>query len=148
MAKMTCAQCGGAKMKSGGIKPKKMATGGVTLTQKGAGYAKATTGGTNSKLGIYGMPQENMGTSGQYGKMAKGGVTTSRAVMASCKGGMVRDANGRCVMERKMSKGGLAKAQTGTTVPVGTVVKDGRVWNGKGYNPAPVNPAPTNTVPV
>jgi hypothetical protein len=144
---MACAKCG-MTMKKGGAKPKKMATGGVTLTQKGAGYAKATTGGTNSKLGIYGMPQENMGTSGQYGKMAKGGVSTSRAVMASCKGGMVRDANGKCVMERKMSKGGLAKAQPGASVPVGTVVKDGRVWNGKGYDPAPINPTPTNTVPV
>jgi len=100
MAKMGCAQCGGAKMKAGGTKSK-MAKGGVTLTQKGAGYAKAQTGGTNSKMGIYGMPQENMGTSGQYGKMAKGGVTTSRAVMASCKGGMVRDFNGKCVNQRK-----------------------------------------------
>lgn len=107
MAKMGCAQCGGTKMKTGGNKPKKMATGGVTLTQKGAGYAKATTGGTNSKLGIYGMPQENMGTSGQYGKMAKGGAfAPNRAVQASCKNGMVRDENGRCVMERKMAKGG------------------------------------------
>ena len=109
MAKMGCAQCGGAKMKAGGAKSK-MAKGGVTLTQKGAGYAKAQTGGTNSKMGIYGMPQENMGTSGQYGKMAKGGTTESfapnRAVMASCKNGMVRDANGKCVMERKMAKGG------------------------------------------
>ena len=80
---MACAKCG-MTMKNGGAKPKKMAT-----------------GGTNGKMGIYGMPQENMGTSGQYGKMAKGGVTTSRAVMASCKGGKVRDWNGKCVNERK-----------------------------------------------
>ncbi len=52
------------------------------------------------------------------------------------------------VVKRKMSTGGLAKAQPGASVPVGTVVKDGRVWNGKGYDPAPVNPAPTNTVPI
>ena len=52
------------------------------------------------------------------------------------------------VVKKKMAKGGLAKAQPGASVPVGTVVKDGRVWNGKGYNPAPVNPTPTNTVPV
>jgi hypothetical protein len=74
MAKMACAQCG-KMMKKGGTKSKKMATGGVTLTQKGAGYAKAQTGGTNAKMNIFGMPQSNMGTSGQYGKMAKGGST-------------------------------------------------------------------------
>jgi hypothetical protein len=99
MAKMACAQCG-KMMKKGGTKSKKMATGGVTLTQKGAGYAKAQTGGTNAKMNIFGMPQSNMGTSGQYGKMAKGGVTTSRPVTASCRGGMVKDKNGKCVNQR------------------------------------------------
>lgn len=98
MAKMACAQCGKV-MKKGGTK--KMATGGVTLTQKGAGYAKAQTGGSNAKMNIFGMPQSNMGTSGQYGMMAKGGSTTSRAVTTSCKGGKVRDFNGKCVKERK-----------------------------------------------
>lgn len=62
-------------------------------------------------------------TSGVRKKYANGGVTQSfaqnRAVMASCKNGMVRDANGRCVMERKMAVGGVAKkplrkAQYGT----------------------------------
>jgi hypothetical protein len=49
-------------------------------------------------------------TSGVRKKYATGGATASfapnRAVMASCKNGMVRDANGKCVMERKMAKGG------------------------------------------
>jgi hypothetical protein len=62
-------------------------------------------------------------TSGVRKKYANGGVTQSfaqnRAVMASCKNGMVRDASGKCVMERKMAYGGVAKkplrkAQYGT----------------------------------
>ena len=64
-------------------------------------------------------------TSGVRKKYANGGVTQSfaqnRAVMTSCKNGMVTDANGRCVMERKMALGGVAKkplrkANNGTTV--------------------------------
>jgi hypothetical protein len=35
-----------------------------------------------------------------------GSFAPNRAVQSSCKGGMVRDENGRCVMERKMAKGG------------------------------------------
>ena len=85
-----CAKCGGAM--------KKMAKGGSTLS--GSAMKKA-------RVQLYGIPQENMGTSGQYGKMQKGG-TTNRAVMTSCKGGLVRDASGKCVMERKMAKGGAA----------------------------------------
>lgn len=138
MKKLKCAKCGGAK---------KMAKGGTTLS--GSAMKKAP-------VQLYGIPQENMGTSGQYGKMQKGGAkqsavnktakdiakktaakkptnselfmkgvaapfkmiagksiyetggTTNRAVMTSCKGGLVRDANGKCVMERKMAKGGAA----------------------------------------
>ena len=40
--------------------------------------------------------------------MKKGGsFAPNRAVQASCKGGMVRDENGRCVMARKMATGGF-----------------------------------------
>jgi hypothetical protein len=40
--------------------------------------------------------------------MQKGGnFAPNRAVQSSCKGGMVRDENGRCVMARKMAKGGF-----------------------------------------
>ena len=53
MAKMACAQCGKV-MKKGGTK--KMATGGVTLTQKGAGYAKAQKGGSKNALTYYLVP--------------------------------------------------------------------------------------------
>jgi hypothetical protein len=103
MAKMGCAQCGGAKMNKGGAKPK-MAKGGVRLNQKGAGFAKATKGGSNVSMNIFGMP--NAGMTGPNRNsvtetMAKGGATTSRAVMASCKNGMVRDWNGKCVNQRK-----------------------------------------------
>jgi len=47
-------------------------------------------------------------------KYAEGGsagnFAPNRAVMDSCKNGMVRDYTGRCVMERKMAKGGVTKA--------------------------------------
>jgi hypothetical protein len=89
--KLACASCGGTK---------KMKKGGSTLS--GSAIKKAP-------VQLYGIPQENMGTSGQYGKMMKGGATSSRAVQTSCKGGLVRDANGKCVMERKMAKGGPIK---------------------------------------
>lgn len=45
-------------MKCGGSTKTKMAKGGVIAKEK---------------VNIYGIPQENMGTSGQYGKMQKGG---------------------------------------------------------------------------
>ena len=110
---MGCAQCGGAKMNKGGAKPK-MATGGVRLNQKGAGFAKATKGGSNVSMNIFGMPNagmtgpnrnsvtETMKKGGRVlTKKAMGGVTTNRAVMESCKNGLVRDWNGKCVNERK-----------------------------------------------
>ena len=55
MAKLGCAKCGGkVKMANGGTTPKKV-------------LAKA-------QMGLnYGIPQENLGTSGQYGFARKGG---------------------------------------------------------------------------
>ena len=71
----------------------------------------AKGGASNSKMGIYGIPQENIGTSSQFMPTAKkGGVTTSRAVSAGCRNGMVKDATGKCVMERKFKTGGTTKA--------------------------------------
>jgi len=56
MAKLMCAKCGGkVKMANGGITPKKV-------------LAKAP-------VNMYGIPQENMGTSSQYGFGRKGGST-------------------------------------------------------------------------
>lgn len=88
--KMGCAKCGGTM--------KKMAKGGNILSKPA--MKKAT-------VSLYGMPQENMGTSGQYGKMQKGG-STSRAVQPSCRNGMVRSAEGKCVNQRpsEFKKGG------------------------------------------
>jgi hypothetical protein len=113
MAKMGCAKCGGAKMNKGGVKPK-MAAGGVRLNQKGAGFAKATTGGSNVSMNIFGMPNAGMTGPNRHSvtetmkkggrvlsKKAMGGATTNRAVMESCKKGLVRDWNGKCVNERK-----------------------------------------------
>jgi hypothetical protein len=54
MAKLMCAKCGGkVKMANGGTTPKKV-------------LAKAP-------VNMYGIPQENMGTSSQYGFGRKGG---------------------------------------------------------------------------
>jgi hypothetical protein len=97
MAKMGCAQCGKA-MKKGGVK--KMATGGM----------KTTVGSKTAKTFIAGMP--NSGSTGPnyqgINSMKKGGASSviNRAVSAGCRNGMVKDANGKCVMERKMAKGG------------------------------------------
>lgn len=81
MAAKKCMQCGGST--------KKMAKGG--------------------EAGIVGMPQYGNNPRTYSGNMLKNGgaFAPNRAVQASCKNGMVRDANGRCVMQRKMSKGGF-----------------------------------------
>jgi hypothetical protein len=82
MKKMGCAQCGGAM--------KKMQKGGST--------------------GIVGMPKYSNNPRSEQGRiLKKGGSTTAvtnRAVRPGCFGGKVKDENGRCVMERKMAKGG------------------------------------------
>lgn len=89
MKKMGCAQCGGTKMKKGGKTPaKKMQKGG--------------------SMGIVGMPKYGNNPRTDEGRMLQkgGSFAPNRAVQASCKNGMVRDENGRCVMQRKMAKGG------------------------------------------
>lgn len=85
------------KRKGGSVK--KYAVGGNT-----GGYAPAQKGGDNTKMGIYGIP--NAGRTDSLG-FKKGGSTTSRAVKPGCRGGMVKDASGKCVMERKFKKGGF-----------------------------------------
>lgn len=75
-----CMQCGGAKkMASAGVgkassmAKRKMAKGGV---KKYAAGGSTLSGSAIKKapVQLYGMPQENMGTSGQYGQMKKGGA--------------------------------------------------------------------------
>jgi hypothetical protein len=58
----------------------------------GGAMKKMQKGGSNVKTGIYGIPQENIGTSSQFQPTAK-------------KGGAVK----------KMAKGGIAKAQYGAS---------------------------------
>ena len=101
MAKMGCAQCGKSMQKGGA---KKMNLGGSAI-KKAPTY-------------MYGIPQENMGTSGQYGMMKKGGSTSviNRAVKPGCRGGMVKDANGNCVPVRKAKVGGMTKKEDGGPV--------------------------------
>jgi hypothetical protein len=76
---------------------------------------KAGTTRTMSKMqsgGMIGMPKYGNNPRTPDGNMLKkGGVASkiNRAVSAGCRNGMVKDANGRCVMERKMAKGGAAK---------------------------------------
>lgn len=90
MAKMACAKCGGTKMAKGGTAPKK----------------KMAKGGTAE---IVGMPQYGNNPRTYSGRMVKKGgaiSTINRTVSPGCKGGLVKDENGKCVMERKMAKGG------------------------------------------
>ena len=55
MAKLACKACGGkVKMANGGVTPKKVLP--------------------KAKVNMFGIPQENMGTSGQYGFARKGGA--------------------------------------------------------------------------
>jgi hypothetical protein len=89
MKKMGCAQCGGTKMKKGGKTPaKKMQKGG--------------------SMGIVGMPKYGNNPMTDEGRMLQkgGSFAPNRAVQSSCKDGRVRDEKGRCVMARKMAKGG------------------------------------------
>jgi len=81
---------------------------------KPRGYAKSQTGGSNIGSMIFGVP--NAGMTGPNRNSvtetmkAGGSFAPNRAVQASCKGGMVRDENGRCVMARKMKEGGSTKS--------------------------------------
>jgi hypothetical protein len=68
---------------------KKMAIGGTTTKR----IIKKSTGG------MYGIPQENLGTSGQYGFAKKGGST-----------GTHKMPNGKTMLNSKMQNGGATKA--------------------------------------
>jgi hypothetical protein len=75
--KTKCMSCGGSM--------KKMAVGGTTTKR----IIKKSTGG------MYGIPQENLGTSGQYGFAKKGGAT-----------GTHKMPNGKVMLNSKMQNGG------------------------------------------
>ena len=68
---------------------------------------------------IFGMPQYTNNPRTDAGHMLKKGGTvavTNRTVGPGCTGGMVKDANGKCVNERKFKSGGSLKP-----VPAGKV---------------------------
>lgn len=121
MKKLGCAKCGGNKMSDGGNTSNRLERLTKKIdrkTQKGktvssgltrrydkavdkvimSGFKKKTGGATLSKSAIkkapvqlYGMPQENMGTSGQYGKMKTGGTKNARlAAIAAPKNKITR----------------------------------------------------------
>jgi hypothetical protein len=92
---------------------KVMQKGGPAKMQMG-GYAKPQMGGDNTKMGIYGVP--NAGRTDALG-FKKGGSTTSRAVAPGCRGGMVKDASGKCVMERKFKAGGTVNKKFAALAP-------------------------------
>jgi len=106
------------KEKKGGA-VKKMAKGGSTLS--GSAIKKAPTY-------MYGMPQENMGTSGQYGMMKKGGAKKSFPDMSGDGKVTAKDI--------LMAKGVIKKpkAKFGATVKVQRSPKAGKVTAvGRGY---------------
>jgi hypothetical protein len=134
MKKLGCAQCGGTK---------KMKTGGTTaakrnISKPGAGFAKATKGGSNATMGIYGVP--NAGMTGPNRNSvtetmkAGGSFAPNRAVKSSCKGGMVTDENGRCVMQRKMAKGGFPDLTGDNKVTQADILKGRGVFKKGGEN--------------
>ena len=99
---------------------KKYAAGGSTTNKlnKPKGFAKPTTGGSNTKNGIYAIP--NAGPTGpnktgtydykKGGAIGKAKFGASTPVKASCKKGEIRSASGGCVSERpKFQAGGAIK---------------------------------------
>ena len=89
-------------MSCGGSTTKKMKAGGTTPKQKGGSMSKVT-------LPMMGMPMYSSNPRSEQGRiLKKGGTTTSRAVTPGCRGGMVKDASGKCVTERKFKVGGSA----------------------------------------
>jgi hypothetical protein len=124
MKTMKTCKYGCGKMATGGVttvkKVKKMAMGGSATNKlnNAKGFAKATVGGSNTKDGIYAVPNAGPTGPNRTGTYdyKKGGATgtakfgASTPVKTSCKKGMVRSADGKCVMERpKFQKGGSAK---------------------------------------
>lgn len=112
-------------MKCGGTTPK-MAKGGATTNKlnKPKAPVKPQTGGSNTKMGIYGIPSAGPtgnNLSGTY-SYKKGGTVT--AVKTSCKNGMVRSATGGCVSERpKFAKGGFPDLNNDNRITKADILK-------------------------
>lgn len=73
--------------------------------RRGGATKKYQMGGST----IVGMPKYSNNPRSDAGRILQSGgsFAPNRAVQASCKGGMVRDENGRCVTARIMQKGGF-----------------------------------------
>jgi hypothetical protein len=101
MAKMGCAKCGGTK---------KMKAGGSTLSKSAIKKAPVQ---------LYGIPQENMGTSGQYGKMKRGGVAKKVTTK------LVKAKSGMSLKKVPSGKVGLAKLPTAVRNKMGYMKSGG-----------------------
>ena len=85
--------------KRGGTVKKKYAMGGATLP-------------------MMGMPMYSNNPRSEQGRILKaGGSTINRAVAPGCRGGMVKDASGKCVMERKFKAGGTINKKFAALAP-------------------------------
>jgi len=133
MAKMGCAKCGGTK---------KMKAGGSTLSKSAIKKAPVQ---------LYGIPQENMGTSGQYGKMKRGGVAKKVTTK------LVKAKSGMSLKKVPSGKVGLAKLPTAVRNKMGYMKSGGPRKSLKRYQsvgevmeptPAPTPAStPTSTPP-
>jgi len=104
----------------------------ATAKQKtGGSVKKYATGGST---GMVGMPQYGNNPRTYSGNMLQkgGSFAPNRAVQASCKNGMVRDASGRCVMERKMAKGGFPDLNKDGKITKADILKGRGVIKKKG----------------
>jgi hypothetical protein len=69
-------------------------------------------------LPMMGMPMYSNNPRSEQGRILKaGGSTTNRAVKPGCTGGMVKDASGKCVMERKFKAGGTVNKKFAALAP-------------------------------
>jgi hypothetical protein len=73
--------------------------------RRGGATKKYQMGGAT--LPMMGMPMYSSNPRSEQGRiLKKGGSTTNRAVSPGCRGGMVKDASGKCVSERPRFKSG------------------------------------------
>jgi hypothetical protein len=77
--------------------------------EKKLGGAKKKYAMGGATLPMMGMPMYSSNPRSEQGRiLKKGGSTTNRAVSPGCRGGMVKDASGKCVSERpRFKKGGF-----------------------------------------
>jgi hypothetical protein len=109
----------GGKLRKNNAAKKKISTAKTEAAQetaqekrKGGAVKKYAMGGSTEKalLPMMGMPMYSNNPRSEQGRiLKKGGSTTNRAVSPGCSGGMVKDASGKCVMERKFKAGGTLK---------------------------------------